>query len=166
MNLTQRPRRLRTDPGMRDLVRETRLSKKALVYPVFVREGSNLMEEIPSLEGQKRCSPDQLPRLMEPVLKAGIRSVLLFGLPAHKDEQGSSAFDDNGVVQQAVRVLKRECPELKVITDVCLCEYTSHGHCGVSCAGKPWTTTEPSASLRRRRFRTCAPARILSPLPT
>lgn len=165
MNLTQRPRRLRTDPGMRDLVRETRLSKKALVYPVFVREGSNLMEEIPSLEGQKRCSPDQLPRLMEPVLKAGIRSVLLFGLPAHKDEQGSSAFDDNGVVQQAVRVLKRECPELKVITDVCLCEYTSHGHCG-PCAGKPWTTTEPSASLRRRRFRTCAPARILSPLPT
>lgn len=131
MELIKRPRRLRTDPGMRNLVRETRVSKKALVYPVFVREGSNLMEDIPSLEGQKRCSPDLLPRLLEPAVKAGVGSVLLFGLPSRKDERGSGAFDDDGVVQQAVRVLKREMPELKVITDVCLCEYTSHGHCGV-----------------------------------
>ncbi len=131
MELTKRPRRLRTDVGMRDLVRETRISKKALIYPLFVKEGDNLIEDIPSLEGQKRCSPDQLPRLVDPVVKAGIGSVLLFGLPKEKDELGSGAWDDNGVVQQAVRVLKKEYPQLKAVTDVCLCEYTSHGHCGV-----------------------------------
>ncbi|MBZ4666727.1 porphobilinogen synthase [Mahella sp.] len=131
MELTKRPRRLRTDAGIRNLVRETRISKKALIYPLFVKEGSNLIEDIPSLEGQKRCSPDQLPRLVEPIIKAGIGSILLFGLPKEKDEVGSSAWDGNGVVQQAVRVLKKEYPQLKVVTDVCLCEYTSHGHCGV-----------------------------------
>ncbi len=131
MELTKRPRRLRTDTGMRSLVRETRISKKALIYPLFVKEGGNLIEDIPSLEGQKRCSPDQLPRLIEPVVKAGIESVLLFGLPKEKDEAGSSAWDDGGVVQQAVRVLKKEVPQLKVVTDICLCEYTSHGHCGI-----------------------------------
>jgi porphobilinogen synthase len=116
---------------MRDLVRETRISKNALIYPVFVKEGRNIMEDIPSLEGQKRCSPDQLPRLIGPVIRAGIGSVLLFGLPLVKDDQGSGAYDDNGVVQQAVRILKKEYPQLKAVTDICLCEYTSHGHCGV-----------------------------------
>ena len=131
MELIKRPRRLRTDPAMRDLVRETRISKKALIYPIFVREGEHIFEDIPSLDGQKRCSPDQLPRLVEPVAKAGIGSILLFGLPSKKDEVGSGAYDDNGVVQQAIRVLKKEFPQLKIATDVCLCEYTSHGHCGV-----------------------------------
>lgn len=131
MELIKRPRRLRVDSGMRNLVRETRISKSALIYPLFVKEGRGVLEDIPSLEGQKRCSPDQLPRLIEPAAKAGIGSVLLFGLPLEKDEQGSSAYDENGVVQQAVRVLKREFPQMKIVTDVCLCEYTSHGHCGV-----------------------------------
>lgn len=131
MDLIKRPRRLRTDAGMRELTRETRISKKALIYPLFVKEGNNLIEDIPSLEGQKRCSPDQISRLLEPVVNAGIGSVLLFGLPKEKDELGSGAYDDNGVVQQAVRVIKKEYPQLKIVTDVCLCEYTSHGHCGV-----------------------------------
>jgi porphobilinogen synthase len=116
---------------MRNLVRETRVSKNALVYPVFVKEGSGIFEDIESLDGQKRCSPDMLTRLLEPVVKAGVRCILLFGLPSHKDAFGSSAYNEHGAVQQAVRTVKKAYPELKVITDVCLCEYTSHGHCGV-----------------------------------
>ena len=131
MELVKRPRRLRTDAGMRALVRETRISKQSLVYPVFVKEGSGILEEIPSLEGQRRCSPDRLRELLDPIVAAGIGSVLLFGLPARKDEVGSSAYDDEGAVQQAVRAMKKEYPQVKVITDVCLCEYTSHGHCGI-----------------------------------
>lgn len=131
MELMKRPRRLRTDAEMRALVRETRISKKALIYPVFVKEGHGILEDIPSLEGQRRCSPDCLHAVMDPVVEAGIGSVLLFGLPSRKDETGSSAWDDEGVVQQAVRFLKREYPHLQVVTDVCLCEYTSHGHCGI-----------------------------------
>lgn len=131
MELVKRPRRLRTDTGMRELVRETRISKKALIYPIFIKEGQGILEDIPSLEGQRRCSPDRLPCLMDPVVKTGVGSVLLFGLPARKDETGSGAWDDEGAVQQAVRVLKKEYPHLKVVTDVCLCEYTSHGHCGI-----------------------------------
>jgi len=131
MELTKRPRRLRTTPVIRELVRETRVSKESLIYPVFVKEGHHLIEDIPSLDGQKRCSPDQLPQLIEPVVKEGIGSILLFGLPAHKDELATSAYDDNGVVQQAVRIIKKEYPQLNVVTDVCLCEYTSHGHCGI-----------------------------------
>lgn len=131
MELVKRPRRLRVDAGMRKLVRETRVSKNALVYPVFVREGAGILEDIPSLDGQRRSSPDRLPELLEPVVKAGVGSVLLFGLPARKDPGGTGAYAEDGVVQQAVRVLKREYPQVKVITDVCLCEYTSHGHCGI-----------------------------------
>jgi len=131
MEMMKRPRRLRTDETMRNLVRETRVSKKSLIYPMFVKEGKNIIEDIPSLEGQKRCSPDKIAEILEPVVKSGIGSILLFGLPAKKDEVGSSAYDDNGVVQQAIRAIKKEYPQIKIITDVCLCEYTSHGHCGV-----------------------------------
>ncbi|MFU0831462.1 MAG: Delta-aminolevulinic acid dehydratase [Oscillospiraceae bacterium] len=131
MELRKRPRRLRVDSAIRNLVRETRVSKNALMYPLFVKEGTHVLEDIPSLEGQKRCSPDQLPFLLEPVVKSGIQSVLLFGLPRSKDELGSEAYNENGVVQQAIRILKKEYPSLKVATDVCLCEYTSHGHCGI-----------------------------------
>jgi porphobilinogen synthase len=130
-----RPRRLRVDQSMRELVRETRISKQSLVYPLFVKEGSGILEDIPSLEGQKRCSPDCLPALLEPLSAAGIRTLLLFGLPAVKDEKGSSAWNRNGIVQQAVRIIKRDFPQFKVITDVCLCEYTSHGHCGLVMPG-------------------------------
>ena len=111
--------------------RGTSLSKKALVYPVFIREGSGIREEIPSLPGQYHYSPDTICEEMERLVKAGINKILLFGIPAHKDELGSSAWDDNGAVQQAIREIKKNFPQIYCITDVCMCEYTSHGHCGV-----------------------------------
>jgi len=141
-----RPRRLRVDQSMRELVRETRISKQSLVYPLFVKEGSGILEDIPSLEGQKRCSPDRLPSLLEPLSARGIQTLLLFGLPAEKDEKGSGAWKKDGVVQQAVRIIKRDFPQFKVITDVCLCEYTSHGHCGIVMPGK--ATVDNDSTLR------------------
>ena len=128
-----RPRRLRKTPVIRKMVRETRVSPSSLIYPLFVREGRNIIEDIPSLEGQKRYSPDTLPFALEEVCKAGVSSILLFGIPEQKDEMGSSAWEEQGVVQQALRIAKREFPNLYCITDVCLCEYTSHGHCGILC---------------------------------
>jgi porphobilinogen synthase len=113
------------------MVRETRVSKSALVYPLFIRAGTGAVEDIPSLDGQKRCTADRLPFLLEMPAAAGVGSILLFGIPDHKDETGSSAWEDDGPVQNAVREIKRAFPQLTVITDVCLCEYTSHGHCGV-----------------------------------
>ena len=131
MELIERPRRLRKTPAVRGLVRETRVSKSALVYPIFVKEGREIAEPIPSLDGQFRYSPDMLHVELEKVREAGVPAVLLFGLPAHKDECGSGAWDDEGAVQQALRLAKRDFPELYLITDVCMCEYTSHGHCGI-----------------------------------
>ncbi len=128
--LSRRPRRLRGSDSLRRLVRETRLSVDQLIYPLFVRFGRSIREEIPSMPGQYRLSPDELPKEAEEIAKLGIPAVLLFGLPAHKDELGTGAYDDRGIVQEATRTLKRAVPEILVITDVCLCEYTSHGHCG------------------------------------
>ncbi len=102
-----------------------------LIYPVFVREGHNIIEDIPAMPGQKRYSPDTLPRILECAAKSKIGGVLLFGIPEHKDECATSAYDENGVIQQAIRTAKREFPGLTVIGDVCMCEYTSHGHCGI-----------------------------------
>ncbi len=126
-----RPRRLRTTPTLRDMVRETRISKKSLVYPLFVREGTNIIEEIPSMEGQYRYSVDTLPQELERIQKSGVPCVLLFGIPDHKDACGSGAWQEDGIVQKALRVAKQEFPDLYYITDVCMCEYTSHGHCGI-----------------------------------
>lgn len=126
-----RPRRLRGTTALRSMVRETRVSPSSLIYPLFVREGQGVIEDIPSLQGQKRYSPDSLPYALEQVCKAGVNSIMLFGIPDKKDEQGSGAWSEKGVVQQALRIAKREFPNLFCITDVCLCEYTSHGHCGV-----------------------------------
>jgi len=120
---------------LRELAAETKVSAKALVYPVFIREGANIEEAVPSLPGQSRYSPDRLPVIIEKTLKAGVNSVLLFGIPEHKDETGKAAYAENGVVQQGIREIKRRFPEIHVITDVCLCEYTSHGHCGVVNSG-------------------------------
>lgn len=131
MSMNQRPRRLRTDQNIRDLIRETRISKKSLIYPIFVKEGNHIVEEISSMEGQFRYSPDQVHLAYESMLEAGVKSVLLFGIPSEKDAIGSSSYDENGALQRAIRRGKKEYPELKIITDVCLCEYTSHGHCGV-----------------------------------
>jgi len=126
-----RHRRLRQSEGMRRLVAETRLSASDFVYPLFVMHGQGVREEIPSMPGQYRISLDQAGREAEDLRALGIPAVLLFGLPAMKDEQGSEAYDDGGIVQDAVRAFKQADPGLVVITDVCLCEYTSHGHCGV-----------------------------------
>ena len=126
-----RPRRLRLTQSIRDMVCETRLAPSMFVYPVFVREGRNIVEDIPAMPGQKRYSPDTLPRILERAANAGIGGVLFFGIPEHKDECGSSAYADDGVVQQALRTAKREFPALTLISDVCMCEYTSHGHCGI-----------------------------------
>ena len=126
-----RPRRLRLTQAIRDMTAETRLSTSMFVYPVFIREGVNIIEDIPAMPGQKRYSPDKLPIILERAARNKIGGVLFFGIPEHKDETGSSAWDDNGVIQQAIRISKREFPDLTVIGDVCLCEYTSHGHCGL-----------------------------------
>lgn len=126
-----RPRRLRISEAIRNMTAETRMSPSMLVYPIFIREGSNIIEDIPAMPGQKRYSPDTFPRILEETAKAGVKSVLLFGIPEHKDECGSEAYNENGVIQQALRIGKKNFPELTFIGDVCMCEYTSHGHCGV-----------------------------------
>lgn len=132
-NQDVRPRRLRTSPGLRALVRETRISPESLIWPVFVVEGENICEEIPSLPGQYHYSPDRLGDMVARAAAHGVSRVMLFGLPAKKDEAGSGAWDENGVVQQGIRAIKAIDPAFYVVTDVCLCEYTSHGHCGILC---------------------------------
>jgi len=127
----RRFRRLRRSEALRALVRETRLSPQDFVYPLFVTHGEGVRREIESMPGQYHLSLDQLPREAEELRSLGIPAVLLFGLPAAKDDAGSEAYDPDGIVQQAVRTLKQSTPDLVVITDVCLCEYTDHGHCGI-----------------------------------
>ena len=126
-----RMRRLRRSDGLRAMLRETRLSPTDFIYPIFVTHGQNLREPIASMPGQARLSVDQLPREAAELRSLDIPAVLLFGLPADKDAQGSEAWAVDGIVQRAVRELKDAAPELIVITDVCLCEYTDHGHCGL-----------------------------------
>lgn len=115
------------------MVRETRMDKSSLIYPLFVKEGTGIEEEIPSMEGQFRYSVDRLPYELERLTKAGVSSVMLFGIPDHKDEVGSGAYASDGIVHRALEEAKKQFPELYYITDVCMCEYTSHGHCGVLC---------------------------------
>lgn len=129
--MINRPRRLRRTDGIIGLCNETRLSPSMLVYPIFVREGRGISEEIAAMPGQRRCSPDTLSYRLEEIAADGVSTVMLFGIPECKNELGSGAWDENGVIQQALREGKRHFPELTFIGDVCLCEYTSHGHCGV-----------------------------------
>jgi porphobilinogen synthase len=126
-----RLRRLRRTKALRDLVRETELTPEHLVQPLFVTGGEGVREEIESMPGIERLSISESVAEVTELAAAGVRAVLLFGLPGSKDEVGSEAYDDEGVIQMAVRALKEAHPEIVVITDVCLCEYTSHGHCGV-----------------------------------
>ena len=128
---TERMRRLRKTGALRGMVQETRLHPSSLIYPLFVQEGKGIVEEISSMPGISRFSPDRLQAEIAEIASLGLGSVILFGIPDEKDPTGSAAFDENGVVQQAIRTIKQEAPEMVVITDVCLCEYTSHGHCGV-----------------------------------
>ena len=131
MDLAIRPRRLRSSDTLRRMVRETRVSPDSLIYPLFLIEGENIREPIPSLDGQWRYSPDRVCEEIEECMAAGVKRVLLFGIPAHKDACGSSAWDPNGIVQQGIRAIKEKFPACYVITDVCMCEYTDHGHCGI-----------------------------------
>ena len=133
MELIKRPRRLRGSANLRKMVRETRMDKSSLIYPLFVMEGNGIQEEIPSMEGQYRYSLDRLPYKLEQLEKAGVNSIMLFGIPDHKDEVGSGAYAQDGIVQKALREAKSRFPEMYYVTDVCMCEYTSHGHCGVLC---------------------------------
>lgn len=126
-----RLRRLRMSENFRSMVRETELSTSDFIYPLFVVPGSGVRREVKSMPGVYQLSVDELVRESENVAKLRIPAVILFGIPEKKDERGSGAYDENGIVQQAIRAIKKNVSELSVITDVCLCEYTSHGHCGI-----------------------------------
>ena len=126
-----RTRRLRKSEGIRRLVQETKLSVDDFVYPLFIEEGENIETEIISMPGIKRYSLDRISKELEEVVELNIPAVLLFGIPSNKDEEGTETWNDNGIMQQAIRFIKKNYPTLYVITDVCFCEYTSHGHCGI-----------------------------------
>src|ERR1039457_6439615 len=143
-----RPRRLRQSPALRKLVCETRLSVEQLVLPLFARSGRKLRREIDAMPGVFQLSPDEVLREAARAHALGVPAVLLFGIPDTKDAKASGAYAKNGIVQQTVRLLKRELPSLLVITDVCLCEYMEHGHCGVVQGGK--ILNDPSLKLLAR----------------
>lgn len=133
MDLTIRPRRLRSSEALRKMVRETRMDPASLIYPMFVMDGTNRVEEIESLPGQNRYTVDRMDEELDRLAAAGVQNVMLFGIPETKDEAGSQAYAEDGVVQRALGHMKEHYPQIYRITDVCMCEYTSHGHCGVLC---------------------------------
>ncbi len=126
-----RTRRLRKSPGIRRLVQETKLSVDDFVYPLFIEEGIGISSEIPSMPGINRYSLDRVSKELDEVVKLNIPAVLLFGIPSNKDDVGTETWNDNGIIQKAIRFIKKNYPTLYVITDVCFCEYTTHGHCGI-----------------------------------
>ena len=142
-----RPRRLRRTAALRNLVRETWLNPAQLVLPLFVRSGENIRQPVEAMPGVDQTSVDELLNDARAAADLGVGGVLLFGIPDHKDATGSEAWNDDGPVQQAIRALKREVPKLVVITDVCLCEYTDHGHCGVIRAGDKEGVVDNDATL-------------------
>lgn len=127
----KRTRRTRNNAVMRDLISDVNLTMNDFLYPIFIEEGNNIKKEIEAMPNQFRFSIDKLKEELEDIVKLGIRGVLLFGIPKDKDEIGSSSFDENGIIQNAVKYIKSNFPNLLVVTDVCMCEYTSHGHCGI-----------------------------------
>lgn len=132
----RRFRRLRQSEEMRSFVRETRVAAEDLIYPVFVQEGDNIQEPVPSMPGVFRYSIDRLDEILTQIKELRIPAILIFGIPSHKDEKGSGAYDPEGITQRAIRYIKGKAPSLIVIADICLCEYTSHGHCGLVKAGQ------------------------------
>ncbi len=136
MNEIVRPRRLRQSDVLRHLVRETRVGVQSLIYPLFLIEGENKKREIAAMPGQYQYSPDRVVEAVDECLYAGVDKLLLFGIPAEKDEQGSGAWAEDGVVQQGLHIIRERYPEILLVSDVCLCEYTSHGHCGAICNGE------------------------------
>lgn len=129
--MINRGRRIRANAGIRDLVRETELTPKDFIYPIFVVEGNNIESEISSLPGCYHYSIDKLDGIIKEVTEVGVRGVILFGLPKHKDACGSESFNENGVIQGAIKKIRELSKNLYIITDVCMCEYTDHGHCGI-----------------------------------
>lgn len=127
----ERTRRLRSSAALRSMVRESHVRVDELIYPIFVIEGKDICKPVPSMPGICQYSLDRISEELDRVMEVGIKAVLLFGIPAHKDEVGSGAYDDHGIVQEAIRFIKTNYQGLLVIADVCLCEYTSHGHCGL-----------------------------------
>lgn len=132
----KRFRRLRASENLRSMVRETRISKSDLIYPMFVVEGENIKNPVESMPNVYQYSLDRIDEILNEVEKSGISGILIFGIPKHKDEYATEGYNDNGITQQAVRYIKKNYPSLIIIADVCLCEYTSHGHCGVVCGEK------------------------------
>lgn len=132
----KRFRRLRASENLRSMVRETRISKSDLIYPMFVVEGENIKNPVESMPNVYQYSLDRIDEILNEVEKSGISGILIFGVPKHKDEYATEAYNNNGITQQAVRYIKKNYPSLIIIADVCLCEYTSHGHCGVVCGEK------------------------------
>lgn len=156
MELTRRPRRLRATKAIRDLVHETDLHVSDLIYPVFVVEGENVKDEIPSMPGIYHYSLDTFRVHLDEIVKAGIKAVIFFGVPDHKDECGSGAYADDGIVQRALKLTKSQYPDLICIADICLCEYTSHGHCGIVSDGK--ILNDPTLELLSKAAVSCAKA--------
>ncbi|TYQ18072.1 UNVERIFIED_CONTAM: porphobilinogen synthase [Acetivibrio alkalicellulosi] len=136
MHILKRPRRLRLNEQMRSMVRETVVTPKDLIYPLFVVEGKGIRNEVASMPGVYQLSIDNLLKEIEDVAKSGINGVILFGIPDNKDERGTGAYAEDGIIQKALREAKKEFPNILLIADVCLCEYTSHGHCGIVQNGK------------------------------
>ena len=131
MNFFKRTRRTRNNSLLRDLISNVNLSMDDFIYPMFVEEGDNIKSEIEAMPNQYRYSIDKLKEEIEDIINLGIKGILLFGIPKQKDEKGSGAYDENGIIQKAVRFIKKNFSNILVITDVCMCEYTSHGHCGI-----------------------------------
>ncbi len=131
LDLIHRPRRLRRTEGVRDLVRETRLHPSNFIYPIFIVPGQGVRREVSSMPEVFQLSVDELPRECEELMELGVRSVILFGIPETKDAEGSGAWAEEGIVQRGIRKIRAEMPEMTIVTDVCLCEYTDHGHCGL-----------------------------------
>lgn len=129
----KRTRRTRNNAIIRDLISDVNLTMNDFLYPIFIEEGNNIKKEIEAMPNQFRLSIDKLKEELEDIVNLGIRGVLLFGIPKNKDEIGSSSFDENGIIQNTVKYIKLNFPNLLVVTDVCMCEYTSHGHCGILC---------------------------------
>jgi porphobilinogen synthase len=163
LKLTKRLRRLRTSEAMRALVRETRLTPDVFMLPLFVCEGRGVRREVPSMPGVFNLSVDETVREIEAARADGIRSVLLFGLPDYKDDIGSAAYDPEAPVQSAVRAIKRALPDVLVVTDVCLCEYTDHGHCGIVIDGQIANDPSVDQLVRAAVSHAAAGADIVAP---
>src|SRR5512143_4043189 len=144
--IVNRPRRLRATPALRAMVRETELNPRDFIYPLFVRHGQG-RSEIRSMPGIYQLSVEEAVREAEAAMKTGVNAIILFGIPGEKDPIGLENFAEDGIVQQAIRAIKKEIPEMVVVTDVCLCEYTDHGHCGLLNTGAHFQTALPEGDV-------------------